>query len=235
MKIELKNVSKSFGRTQALDQVNVQFGGQKIYGLLGNNGAGKSTMLNIITSRYIADTGEVTLDGLPMRDNDMALGQIYMMSEENLYPETMTVKDAFKTAAYFYPLFDKKYAQSLAGLFQLDTKKKITGLSTGYKSIFKIIMALSVNALFLLLDEPTLGLDATHRDMFYKQLLERYSKNPCTVIMSTHLISEVASIIEHCVIIKDGRIIKDAPCEELGISELNLQQYYLDLMKEESA
>ena len=215
MTIKLENISKRFDQTQALDGINVSFGQQKIYGLLGNNGAGKSTMLNIITSRILADSGTLTLDCTPMRDNDQLLGKIYMLGEKNYYPETMTVKEALKWGKIFYPHFDADFAGELAQRFNLPLKKKIVALSTGYQSIFKIVMAFSTNAPFLLLDEPVLGLDAGHRDMFYKLLLERYSESPCTIVISTHLIAEVANLIEHCVIIKDGRILKDAPCEEL--------------------
>ncbi|MCL2617108.1 MAG: ABC transporter ATP-binding protein [Defluviitaleaceae bacterium] len=215
MTIELTNISKRFDKTQALDQVSLRFGGQKIYGLLGNNGAGKSTLLNIITSRYTADNGELTLDGQPMFDDDSALSQIYLLSEKNYYPESLKVKDALRWASIFYPKFNLGRAHELAERFGLPLKKKITALSTGYESIFKIVMAMSTNAPFLLLDEPVLGLDAQHRDMFYKLLIEHYSEKPCTIVISTHLIAEVAGLIEHCVIIKNGRILKDEPCENL--------------------
>jgi len=215
MTIQIDNLCKRFGQTQALDDVSLRFGGQKIYGLLGNNGAGKTTLFNIITNRYFADSGGITLDGQPISDNERALSQIYMLSEKNYYPEDMTVKEALRWAAHFYPDFDKALAAQLANRFQLPLKKKIAALSTGYETIFKIVLAFSTNAPFLLLDEPVLGLDAGRRDMFYKLLIERYSENPCTIVISTHLIAEVAGLIEHCVIIKNGRIIKDAPCEDL--------------------
>jgi len=222
MTIELKNIRKSFGETKALDNVSLRLDEGKIYGLLGNNGAGKSTMLNIITSRYFADSGELLLDGEPMRDNDRALGQIYMMSEKNYYAEAMKVKDAIYWAARFYPNFDTQKANRLSEVFGLPTKKKITDLSTGYTSIFKIVMALSSGAPILLFDEPVLGLDAQHRDLFYKLLIEHYSENPCTIVISTHLISEAANLIEHCLIIKNGQIIKDAPYEELQNTGYNI-------------
>ena len=214
-KINVKNISKRFGSTQALDNVSIEFGENKIYGLLGNNGAGKSTLLKIITSRIFADSGELTLDGTNMVDNDKALGQMYMLSEENYYPESMKVDEALRQAGMFYPNFDNDVALELAQRFNLPLRKKITALSTGYTTIFKIVVAFSSNAPFLLLDEPVLGLDAQHRDIFYRLVIERYTANPCTMVISTHLIAEVAGIIEHCMIIKDGRIIKDAPAEEL--------------------
>ena len=215
MTIKIDNVSKRFGQTQALDNVSVQFGEQKIYGLLGNNGAGKTTLFNVITNRIFAENGVVSMDGELMLDSESALSQIYMLSEANYYPEDMNVKEAFYWASCFYSGFDSALAKELASRFQLPLKKKIEALSTGYETIFKIVIAFASNAPILLLDEPVLGLDAGHRDMFYKLLIERYSENPCTIVISTHLIAEVANIIEHCVIIKNGRIIKDIPCEEL--------------------
>jgi len=215
MTIKIDNISKRFGQTQALDNVSVQFGEQKIYGLLGNNGAGKTTLFNVITNRIFADNGVVSLDGQIMFDNENALSKIYMLSEANYYPEDMNVKDALYWASKFYPDFDKTVAAELTDKFGLPLKKKITALSTGYETIFKIVIAFASNAPFLLLDEPVLGLDAGHRDMFYKMLIERYSENPCTIVISTHLIAEVANIIEHCVIIKNGKIIEDTACENL--------------------
>lgn len=215
MSIELKNVTKKFGATVALDNVSVTFEENKIYGLLGSNGAGKSTMLNLITNRLFADEGEVLIDGENNENNDNALSKVFMQGELNLYPDTMKVKDAFAQTKYFYPNFDEAYAKELAERFGLSLKKKIISLSTGYASIFRLIIALSVNAPYILFDEPVLGLDAVHRDMFYKILIEKYSETQSTIIISTHLIQEIANIIEHAVIIKDGKIIKDTEAETL--------------------
>jgi len=215
MGIEVRNLTKSFGNTLALDNVNININEKQIYGLLGNNGAGKTTLLNIITNRLYPDSGKVLIDGEQVLDNDRVLGRVFMVGEKNLYPEGMRVKKAFEITKLFYPNFDIQYANELARRFELDTRKKITALSTGYASIFRIILALSVNTPYLLLDEPVLGLDAQHRDMFYKLLIEKYSENPCTIIFSTHLIQEAANLINHVLIIKNGCIIRDMPCEEL--------------------
>lgn len=127
----------------------------------------------------------------------------------------MKVKRAFDIAEIFYPEFDRVYAEKLTGKFGLNIKSKIQALSTGYASIFRLILALSVNTPYLLLDEPVLGLDAQHRDMFYRLLLAKYSERPCTIVISTHLIAEAADMIEHAIIINGGRIIKDSSREEL--------------------
>ena len=213
--IEVKNVSKTFGRVRALQDVSVTFEGGKIYGLLGRNGAGKSTLFNMITNRIFPDAGEVFIDGERSAENDAVLQKIFMMSEKNYYPDNMKVADALRWTGEFYKDCDRAYGKELAGRFGLDMNKKIKGLSTGYSSIFKIILTLSSNAPYLLFDEPILGLDANHRDMFYKILLEKYAQEPRTMILSTHLIEEVAGVIEDVVIIKEGELLKQAPLEEL--------------------
>ncbi|MEA4806053.1 ABC transporter ATP-binding protein [Acetobacterium wieringae] len=213
--IEINDVTKRFGDTLALNQVSLTFEPHKIYGLLGRNGAGKSTLLNIITNRLFADSGQVTIDGLVSVENDMTQGLLYLMSEKNLYPESMTCNEAFKWTKQFFNDFDLDYALNLAKQFKLNPKKKIRSLSTGYTSIFKIITALSVNTPYVLFDEPVLGLDANHREMFYRLLIEKYSDNPFTAIISTHLIDEIANLLEYVMIIKNGEILVNESCEAL--------------------
>lgn len=213
--IEVKNVSKSFGNIVALSDISLCFEENRIYGLLGRNGAGKSTLLNIISNRIFADQGQVLIDGIPAEENDQAQQLLYLMSEQTLYPEKMRIKDIFRWTENFYPSFDRAYAQDLARQFNLDTDKRIRSLSTGYSSIFKIIAALSAGTPYILLDEPVLGLDANHRDLFYKILIEHYSTRPCTIVISTHLIEEVSGVIEDIVIIKQGQVIRNESCESL--------------------
>ena len=215
MAIELKNVSKSFGGVHALSDVSLSFGGGKIYGLLGPNGAGKTTLLNIITNRLYADCGEVTIDGESAPGRDRALGKVYMMAEQNLFPDSMKVKAALKITADFIPSFDLELAMELAQKFGLPMNKKVKALSTGYSSILRLVLALSANTPYVIFDEPVLGLDAQHRDMFYRLLMEHCGGGGQTVILSTHLIQEAAPLIEHAVIIKGGKILRDASAEEL--------------------
>lgn len=215
MSIELKHVTKKFGDTLALDNVTLTLGENRIYGLLGNNGAGKSTLLGILTNRLYPTAGSVTVDGEPVAENDTALGKLFLAGEQNLYPEEMRVNRALSVAQQFYPDFDRAYAEELCRKFGLNPQKKISALSTGYGSIFRLILGLSVNVPYLLFDEPVLGLDAQHRDLFYRLLMEKYAEKPCTIVISTHLIAEVAGLIEHTVIIRDGRILKDCLSEEL--------------------
>lgn len=215
MSIEIRNVSKNYGGVQALQNVNLTLGENKIYGLLGSNGAGKSTLINLITDRQLADAGEILVEGESVRNNDAALGKILAVGEANFFPEDFKVKEAFDTAARFYPGFCRARAEELAGRFGLNTKRKIKALSTGYGSIFRLILGLSTQVPYLFFDEPVLGLDARHRDLFYRLLMEKYAENPCTIVISTHLIAEVANLIEHTVILHKGRVLKDCPSEEL--------------------
>lgn len=213
--IEVRNVSKNYGMLQALDRVNLHFEPEKIYGLLGRNGAGKSTLLNIINNRVFADCGEALLNGEPVRESDHAQAQIYMMSEKNYFPDSFRVNDVYKWTAEFFPSFDRTRALELSEQFHLDTRKKVRALSTGFITIYKVITALSVNTPYVMLDEPVLGLDANNRDLLYRTLIKLYAEAPRTYIISTHLIDEVSTVVENVVIIKNGCIIENRPCEEL--------------------
>jgi ABC-2 type transport system ATP-binding protein len=213
--IEIKNVSKSYGRVAALKDVSMTISDGKICGFLGRNGAGKTSLLNIITNRIFADRGEVTIDGEPVIENDRAQAKIFFMTEKTFYPKNMKVRDVFKLTRGFYPQFDVEYAAALSDRFQMETSKKIDALSTGYQSIFKLVLTLASNAPVLFFDEPVLGMDAYHRDLFYKELLARYNASPRTVLLSTHLIEEAAGLLEQVIIIKEGRILMAQPVEEM--------------------
>ncbi len=213
--IAVKGLTVRFGETVALDNVTVSFSQERIYGLLGRNGAGKSTLMNAVTNRLFPDAGDITINGEPARENDRAQGMVYCMGEKNYLPDTTTVRQMFRWTADFYPGFDMEYAESLAKEFGLDIKKKLKGLSTGYLTISKLITALACPAPYVIFDEPVLGLDANHRELFYRRLIENYAARPRTVIISTHLIEEIADIVEQVVIIKEGRILLDKPAEEV--------------------
>ncbi len=213
--IELKNVTKRFKDTTALTRVNLSFEDNHIYGLLGRNGAGKSTLLNLVTNRLFPTEGFIYADGLPVMENDKALANISCMGEDTLYDPSTPMRRIFEWSNIFYPDFDMDYAYLLAQKFGLNPKKKLGKLSTGYRSIFKLIVTLASGAYHLLFDEPVLGLDANHRQLFYDELLARYAQRPCTVILSTHLIEEVAGLIDRVVIIKDGGILLEEDTENI--------------------
>lgn len=213
--IRIDHVTRRFGETRALDNVSLRFGDDKIYALLGRNGAGKSTLLRLIANRDRADGGLITLDDEPVWENDSAQRKLYLMSETNCYPDSMRVSVAFDWTARFYDEFDAEFAGRAVKLFGLDVSKRVRALSTGYASIFKLILALSVGTPYLLLDEPVLGLDAGHRDLFYRLLLERYAEKPSTIVISTHLIEEISSLVEEVVMIDHGKVLRTASRDDL--------------------
>ena len=212
--LRVESLSKKFDNFK-LNNISFNLEEGFIMGLMGPNGSGKTTLLNVINNRVYADEGTVTLNGDILTENDEALNHLYFTSEKLLFPEGMKVKKIFRWTKEFHPEFDMDYALRVAELFGLPLNKKSSALSTGYKSILKNVIALSVNTPYIFLDEPVLGLDANHRELFYKLLIEKYSENPFTIVISTHLIEEVSNIIEDVIIIKNGEIIEKGSCEDL--------------------
>lgn len=213
--IEIKNITKKYKDVKALDDVSVSFESGKIYGLLGRNGAGKSTLINIIANRIFADEGEILIDGINAKENMGVHEKIFCMSEADLYDRDLKVKEHFKWTSRFYDSFDMNKALELAGKFNLDTNKRFKALSKGYQSIFKLIIALTLNVPYVIFDEPVLGLDANHRELFYGLLLQEFERGGQTLILATHLIEEVANIIEEVVLIDKGRILLQENVETL--------------------
>ena len=205
--IQIKNITKSYREVTALDDVSISFEFGRIYGFLGRNGAGKSTLINIIANRIFADRGEVLIDGAPAKENMGIHEKLFCMSEADLYDRDLRVKDHFKWTGSFYDGFDLNKASELSRKFNLDTKKRFKALSKGYQSIFKLIIALSLNVPYVIFDEPVLGLDANHRELFYSLLLKEFENNERTFIIATHLIEEVYGVIEEVVLIDKGRVI----------------------------
>ena len=213
--IEISNLTKRYGKNIVLNNVSLTIEENKIYGLLGRNGAGKTTLLNLINNRIFPSEGSITIDGENVIESDTATGKIYFMTEQDLYPQGLKVKELFKWTNEFYSNFDMDYALSLCNKFGLNINKRFKELSTGYSSICKIIITLASGAEILIFDEPVLGLDANHRDLFYKELVANYIDEPKTIILSTHIIEEVSEILEKVIIIKDGKVLGDKEVDNL--------------------
>lgn len=213
--IELKDISKSYNGATALFKSNLHIEHGKIYGLLGRNGAGKTTLLKLISHHIFSDEGQIIIEGEALSAHHEVTRKIYFMGEDNLYPNSFKVSDVFKCTQTFYPTFDYEKALDLCKAFDLNPKKRIRALSTGYRTIYKIITALCVHTPYVFLDEPVLGLDANHRTLFYKWLLKTYSEHPNTYILSTHLIEEVSGMVEEVIILKQGNVLIQANTEKL--------------------
>ena len=213
--IQIKDVVKRYNNVNALDRVSLSFEYGKIYGFLGRNGAGKSTLINIISNRIFADEGEILIDGLRAKENMEVHEKIFCMSEMDLYDTSLKVIEHFKWIDRFYDSFDLDQARQIAEKFGLDINKRYKALSKGYQSIFKLTIALSLHVPYVVFDEPVLGLDANHRELFYELLLKDYENYQRTIIIATHLIEEVANIIEEVVLIDKGRVLLQETVETL--------------------
>lgn len=213
--VECKNISKSFGKTVALSDVNLNLEKDKIYGLLGRNGAGKSTLLNIITAQLFPSSGEVRIFGEPPYENDKALKNICIVKESGMFLKEVSVGDALDIASNFYANWDKELAERLLREFELDRKKAYKDLSLGMKSQLGIIVGLASRAPITIFDEPYIGLDAAGRQLFYDILLDDYTENPRTVILSTHLIDEVSNLLEDVIILHKGTVKLEGNTEDV--------------------
>ena len=213
--IQIKNITKKYNGLTALDNVSFSFEFGKIYGFLGRNGAGKSTLINVIANRIFADEGTVLVDDVPARENMKVQEKIFCMSETDLYDKDLKIKEHFKWINRFYDSFNINKALEISEKFNLDTDKRFKALSKGYQSIFKLTVALSLNVPYVIFDEPVLGLDANHRELFYDLLLKDYEDGERTIIIATHLIEEVANIIEEVVLIDKGKILLQESVERL--------------------
>ncbi len=219
--IQCRDVVKSFKKITALKGVTTQFEKGKITGLVGRNGAGKSTLLNIITNRIPADAGEILVDGQPVFENEKAQSKIYYMSVANFFPSEFNLKKGIELVRRFYPGFSAEEMRDYLKIFELsNAKQKINKLSSGQLSAFKVSLALASNAEYILLDEPVLGLDANNREALYQMLIAKTAQGHSGIVLSTHLIEEVAPLLENIVIINGGSIVLSAAVEDL------LKSYY---------
>ena len=214
MKLSCHNLTRKFGDTTALNGVNLCLDEPKIYGLLGRNGAGKTTLLRLITNYIQPTEGSITRDEQNVWENEKAQHQIFLVTETSYFAE-MNAHKLIQLMSEIYPSFDKQQCLDYAKRFELDLNKKYTALSTGYKSVLRAVLSLSVHTPFLFLDEPTLGMDAFHRELFYKLLIESYSESPSCILLSTHLISEVEGLLENVIILDHGKVLIDESSEQL--------------------
>ncbi|OMF83571.1 ABC transporter ATP-binding protein [Paenibacillus glucanolyticus] len=213
--IEVRNLTKEYKDTTAVDHVSFRIEENKIYGLLGRNGAGKTTIMQMITAQLFSTSGEVRVFGEHPYENKKVIQQICFIKEGQKYPDLFTVKDVMVTAASVYPNWDAEYAKALIEVFRLPMKRLIKRLSRGMLSSVGIIVGLASRAPITIFDEPYLGLDAVARELFYDHLIEDYTENPRTIILSTHLIDEVSRLLEHIIVIDSGKILLDTDTDEL--------------------
>ncbi|MEH7883973.1 ABC transporter ATP-binding protein [Bacillus sp. JJ1609] len=213
--LEFESVTKSYGKKKALDDLTFSLGENKITGLIGRNGAGKTTMLKIAAGFLRETSGEIKVFGEhPFNNLTVSANTILIDNDMNL-PAALTLEEILQTAEDFYPNWDMKLAQRLFQYFSLHPKQTHPGLSKGMKNTFNAIMGLAARCPLTIFDEPTNGMDAGVRKDFYRALLKDYIAYPRTILISSHHLNEMEDILEDILLLKDGKKFLHMPVEEL--------------------
>jgi ABC-2 type transport system ATP-binding protein len=209
--IQLKNLTKRYGATQALRGINLSLPPGEIVGLFGENGAGKTTLMKCVLG-LISYGGEITLDGEPVtRKNIDRLS--FATSEHSFFPNLTPTAHAQFYGEHF-PRFSPKRFNGLMEFFELPKGRTLRSFSAGQKNQFEVILALAQGADYILMDEPFAGNDVFNREDFYK-MLSGILEPMTTVLLSTHLIEEVADFIGRAVLLRQGEIVGDVGTIEL--------------------
>ena len=205
--LEVKNLTKSYGKSRGVSDVNLEIEKGTIYGFIGPNGAGKSTTIKCIMNLINKNSGEVFIDGkLFLKKNNELKKKIgYLPSEVNLYDE-LKVKEMIKYSESFYKKDCSKRVSELVNKLDIDTNKKIEELSLGNLKKVGIVLALMHEPEIVIMDEATSGLDPLMQEAFYEILIEEKKKGT-TIFFSSHILSEIKRICDKVAIIKDGKII----------------------------
>ncbi|HJA04173.1 MAG: ABC transporter ATP-binding protein [Microbacterium gubbeenense] len=212
--IQVRDLTKTYKDTTALDGVSFDIERNSIYGFLGRNGAGKTTAMSILTAQNFATSGSVKVFGEDPYENARVLNRMCFVRESQKYPDEANARVAFRSAAMFFPNWDQQLCERLIDDFQLPLKTTIKKLSRGQLSAVGVIIGIASRAEITFFDEPYLGLDAVARQIFYDRLLEDYTEHPRTILLSSHLIDEIANLIERVLVIDGGRILMDSSAEE---------------------
>lgn len=216
MTIDARNLTLRYGKTTALDDLSFRLDAGKIYGLLGRNGSGKSSLLSVLAAFRKADGGEVSIDGEPVFENPAITRQICLIRESvDIVDTSDRIERVLGFTSCIRPNWDPDYAARLLDTFELDPRQKVSELSRGKQSALGAILRLASRAPLTMFDETYLGMDAPSRYIFYDEILDDYIAHPRTIVVSTHLIEEVARIFEEVVIIDKGRLVLHEPTETL--------------------
>lgn len=203
--IELRQVTKRYGQAAVLKNITLTVGEPGIYCLLGRNGAGKTTLLKSIAGYQDITDGSITVGGRAISTAAMDTGVSYIENFARHF--NLPVRKLLKIASEVNPEYDYDFASEMMERFELDGRKKFNHLSLGMKTMVSTIICLASNREVILLDEPVLGFDAIMRVEFYDMLAESFEKHPRIIIVSTHIIEEIAKTIEKLIIIDRGSIL----------------------------
>lgn len=214
--IECRALCKSFGKREVLSDVNLTVESGKIYGLLGKNGQGKSTLIKLINDLLTPTSGEVLINGETPGVESKKI--ISYLPERTYLDKEMRVDSVIRYFAQFYDDFDEERARRLMKDLDLDTDQRLSKMSKGMQEKMQLILVMSRDARIYILDEPLGGVDPATRDYILDTILRNF-KEGASVIISTHLISDIERILDEVIFIDKGRIALTAPADELRIKE----------------
>ncbi|GAA3805368.1 ABC transporter ATP-binding protein [Sphaerisporangium flaviroseum] len=207
MRIDVEDLVLRYGDVTALDRLTLSLEGGKIYGLLGRNGSGKTSLLSVLAAFRKESAGTVRIDGQPVFENAGLTRRVSLIRDVGETIDIGTVEDALYFAEWLRPNWDAEYARTLLDTFGLTPKAKVKSMSKGQRSAMGVLVGLAGRAPLTMFDESYLGMDPPSRYAFYDALLADYMAHPRTIILSTHLIEEVSSLFEEVVIIDHGRLV----------------------------
>lgn len=227
--IQTNNLTKSYGKEEklALKGINITIPRGRIIGLLGPNGSGKTTLIKLINGLVKPTDGEVLINGEAPGVKSKAA--ISYLSERPSLPTGKTVNEIIDFYADFYEDFDRNKAYGMVESLGIPVQSRIKTLSKGTKEKVQLIMVMSRNAELYILDEPIAGVDPAARDYIIRTIITNYSPD-ASVLISTHLISDIENILDDVIFIKDGDIILSSSVEELRIREgKSLDSYFREV------
>ena len=221
--LELKHVSKSFGKFKALDNLTMTIPQGSVYGLVGPNGAGKTTAIRHITGVYRPDEGEITMEGLPIYENPQVKQAIGYIPDEIFYFSSATLKDMAKFYRGLYPRFDMPLFQRLSEVFQLPMGSPIRRFSKGMQKQAAFQLTLSIRPDVLVLDEPVDGLDPVMRRQVMSLILAEVAERNTTVLISSHNLRELEDVCDHVGIMNHGKMLLERSLADMQGNTVKLQ------------
>lgn len=213
--IEVNNVSFEIDGRTILNDINLKIPEGKIYGIIGPNGVGKTTLLRCLTGIYETTKGLVKYDGEDVYDNPKVKEIIGYVADENIMHPNFRVKDLIKFYKYSYTKFDEKKFKELNEIFKIPERKFIFQLSKGMKMRLSIMLAFSIHAKYLILDEPTSGFDAILKNKLLKIFADEVYDNNTTIIISSHHLNELERICDDVAILDNGVISYENSLENM--------------------
>lgn len=208
--VSTDRVTKTFGRHTALDGVSLQIPSGRIVGLLGRNGAGKTTLLHLAAGLILPSSGTCRTFGYRADEfQDQHLEQLGLVMQEGRFVEWMTVAHHLEFTASFYPRWDHSLQARLIRSLEVPLNRKVADLSPGDRQKVSILLGVCHRPALLLLDEPMSALDPIARTSALNALIERLREDGCTIVISSHLLSDVEKIVDWIVALDQGRLVEN--------------------------